>query len=153
MLDKIVNSDCVIDVLAAFVDWLPLDSSRRKAVWTKKVLDDDLLQQYTDEEKELAYRFLLSKGFLEIAIPVPTKPIGRNMPRIPRQSKASILQGPSSSHAIIGVSPAGYQLLELASFPEARKKLLVQNIFEGVCKLLDAGKNAAEILRFISGLL
>lgn len=152
MSNLIVKPDCAIDLLAAFADALPLNAYRRKPVKTKHIFDNDSLQEYTDEEKELAYRFLLDRKYLELFIPPYTKPLYRTSFSVPKSNKTSVLQGPSKNHSICGVSPAGYELIKLASFPQARKKLSVKNVFENVCMLIEAGKSVAEILKLIPGL-
>ena len=147
---KIVNSDCVIDVLAAFVDECPLTPDSRKPVKVRDVLCLDALQIYSDEEKELAYRFLINQGYLELFIPPTTRSMLKGHPPT-RMNRTFILQGSSRHHSISGVSPTGYELLKLASFPKVREKLSAYKLFATACSLLQAGKNAADLVPIILG--
>lgn len=153
MPSLIVNCDCVMDVLSAFSEQLPLSTTRRRPVRSIQVLRHHSLTKYSDSEKELAYRYLLDKKMLELRPPQKIPSMKNEKFSVPQPSANIILQKPTKNHHVIAVTPLGYKLLNLIDDPTTKKKLSVRSVFDTVVQLLEAGKTALEISTYVQKLL
>ncbi|OUP24421.1 hypothetical protein [Gemmiger sp. An194] len=137
MPDTSLKMDCVFDVLQAFEDEFADDPCPRRPIKPEYVLDAETLSSYSESEKLIAYRYLLDKRLLELSIPPA------------QRTRAQILNGPVKHQRIARISSAGYELLNILKSPLKRRKITAISVLDTVCKLLSAGKTAADLIELI----
>lgn len=145
-----VNTSCCLAILEAFSAALPLSFSNRRPVNAIDVLNAKSLSQFSEEEKELAYRFLLSKKFLELQYP-QKPPRMKGFPPASVPSKREYLSAPTKRHKVLQLTPAGRDMLEVKQGLAAKGLRFISSHFSEICNLISAGNAVSEIIsRFLN---
>lgn len=145
-----VNSSCSLAILEAFSSALPLSFTKRRAVKAIEVLKSESLSQFSEEEKELSYRYLLSKNLLELQYPQKV-PRMKGFPAVPTPSKREYLSGPTKHHRVLQLTPAGRDLLEVQNGLISKGHHFVCTHFGDICDLISAGCSVLDIVTRFGG--